>query len=394
MSILSISKATAQRFLLKRCGLLGKTPFRGREGVKKYIDRVGCVQYDPVDICGVNHELSLFAHVEGFTRELLNDMLYKERSLIDYFDKNMAIMKTTDWPYLSRFREANRKTRSMEQIARVRDEILTLAHEKGCISSKELPYSEKVDWYWSDTRLSRAALEAMYFAGDLVVHHKDRAIKSYAPASDLLPKALLEAEPPCKELADMQRWQVLRRIGAVGLLPMGASDAWLGIQDLKAEARSRVFEQLLATSEICPVQVEGLKNPLYMKSNEQSLLAGCEKPFTGAKHVRFLPPLDCLLWDRKVINKLFDFHYAWEIYTPQEKLQYAHYTMPVLYGQRLCGRVQLQCRRKEGVLALIQFWPEEGFAPSKAFENALHQELDRLCAFHGLDSVWVHCKIA
>lgn len=388
MTKIEVSAAQARRFMLKRQGLLGKTPFRGREGVKRYISMVGCVQFDPVDVCGQSHELSLLAHVDGFSKALLSDMLYKERSLIDYFDKNMAIMRAEDWPCLERIREANRQTRSAKEILSVREDILKTAREKGCVSSQELPYQDKVDWYWSATNLSRAALEAMYFAGDLVIHHKDRTIKSYSRAEDILPKELLSAERPCRDKADFQMWQALRRIGAVGLLPNGASDAWLGIEDFKAENRGRIFDALAERGDIRPVHVEGIKSPLYMRKGEEALLASCEKPFTGEKRVKFLPPLDCMLWDRKLINKLFGFQYTWEIYTPASKVKYAHYTLPVIYGERFCGRVQLRCRRKEDALEMVRFWQEGDFRAGEAFWRAMEKELERHREFHGLKEVW------
>ncbi len=385
---ISITREHAQRYLLRRHGLLGKTPFRGTEGVKQYVRLVGCVQYDPVDLCGKSHELALFSRVEGFTREMLSDLLYRERSLLDYFDKNMSILCTEDWPMLGRTRDYWREhSRGREKVDEVAASIRALLHEKGCASSQELPQQGKIDWYWSATSLSRAALETMYYRGELVVHHKTGTVKSYALAEDCLPAHLLSAPNPCAKKPEMQAWQALRRIRAVGLLPLGPSDAWLGVEDFKSDNRSTTFDRLLSGGTILPVAVEGLKKPLYMPSDELPLLSAYERPLTSHKHARFLAPLDCMLWDRKVIRALWNFDYTWEIYTPQSKMKYAHYVLPVVYGQSLCGRIQLTADRKAGVLTANRFWREEGFRGGTAFARAVESEMRRLCGFLGLSQV-------
>jgi uncharacterized protein YcaQ len=145
----------------------------------------------------------------------------------------------------------------MEEVDRIAGEILTVIEEKGPVSSKDIGYEEKVDWYWSSTKLARAALETLYFRGDLVVHHKKGTNKYYALSKDYIPKELLEAEDPLPEELEHLKWRVLRRISAVGLLWNKPSDAWLFIWNLKAQERNRVFEELLKEDKITAISVEG-----------------------------------------------------------------------------------------------------------------------------------------
>ena len=388
MELQTIDRGQAARFLLKKHGLLGATSFAGAEGVLHYIGQTGCVQFDPVDVCGKSHELALFARVKGFTKPMLSQLLYERRALIDYWDKNMSLLRVEDWPMLGRTRDAYRaQSRSHEAVDAVAPEIKRYLREKGCATSQELPLTGRADWYWSETTLSRAALETLYFRGELVVHHKTRTVKSYALTEDCLPEALLSAPNPCAELADMQAWQALRRIGAVGLMRNGPSDAWLCIESFGAEARDRTFQRLESEGKIVPVRVETLAKPFYLRAEDQALLEGCQKPFAGARRARFLPPLDCMLWDRKLIRALFDFDYTWEVYTPVAKRKYGHYTLPVLDGERFAGRAELVCDRKDGLLRARRFWPEKGLRMSDAFRRALWAEAERLCRFHELRDV-------
>lgn len=384
----TISKEQAQRFLLKKHGLLGLSPFAGKAGIVAYVRQTGCVQYDPVDVCGKSHELAFFSRIKGFRQEMLWELLYEERVLMDFWDKNMCLVLTEDWPYFEPVRRRYREdVRSREAIDAVAGAVRAHLKEHGHTSSQELPLEGKADWYWSETALSRAALECLYFRGELVVHHKKGTVKSYALAEDCLPEALLHAPNPCGTLEDQQAWQALRRIGAVGMLWNRASDAWLGITEFTGKARSAVFARLEEEGAIMPVEVEGMGTPLYIRSRDEELLLSCSKPHSGTKHVRFLAPLDCLMWDRKLIQALFGFSYKWEIYNPEHQRRFSYYVLPVIYGQRFAGRVEPICDRKAKALIMRRFWAEKGFRDTPAFRAAMGAEAERLKEFHGLDEV-------
>ncbi len=380
-----------RRFLLARHGLLGARRFKGPEGLMQYIRQCGCIQFDPVDVCGKSHELALLARVEGFSHAMLHALLYEKRQLIDFFDKNMCIMPVEDWPRLEYIRNWYRQqSRSADKVEAVREQVLAAVHERGHVTAAELGLEGRADWYWSGSSLSRVALETLYFRGDLVIHHKQGSIKSYALASDILPKELQQASCPFANETERMRWQVLRRIGAVGALWNSPSDAWLGVDGMKAPQRNSIFAALEAEGSILPVEVDGLSKPLYIKAEEKAALEAAAKPCSARKQVRMLAPLDCLMWDRKLIEAVFGFYYRWEIYTPAEKRQYSYYVLPVVYGEHFAGRIEPVLDRKHRVLTVRRFWPEKGFRDTPAFRQALAKELEWLAAFHGAEKVeWV-----
>ncbi len=80
----TMTREQARRFILSKQGLLGKYRFVGKPGAYQYIRQSGCIQYDPVDVCGKNAELTLQSRVRGFTKKMLADLLYKDRLLVDY----------------------------------------------------------------------------------------------------------------------------------------------------------------------------------------------------------------------------------------------------------------------------------------------------------------------
>jgi uncharacterized protein YcaQ len=343
----------------------------------------GCIQYDPVDVCGKNSELVLQSRVKGFTKEMLYSLLYRERKLIDYFDKNLAIIKTGDWIYFNRTREyfANH-SRSRAEVGMVSEQIRKIIIENGAVQSQDLGIEGKVNWYWSDANLSRVALETMYFRGELVIHHKKGTIKYYDLAANHISQDILCAPEPFPSDIEHLAWHILRRISAVGLLWNKPSGAWLGIGDLKAVERSEVFERLLERGEIAPVCVEGTKDRLYCLTAEIPLLEEAMVLSNTPRRCEFIAPLDNLMWDRKLIKALFDFDYKWEIYIPQAKRKYGHYTLPVLYGDEFVGRVETVCDRKRQELLLKNFWAEDGFRRSRAFDRAFEKKLEAFAKFN------------
>ena len=92
--MMRITRDQAKRFLLAKQGLMGRYRFAGKEGVYQYIRQAGCIQFDPVDVCGKNAELTLQSRVRGFRKQMLSDLLYKDRLLFDYIDKELSIWRT------------------------------------------------------------------------------------------------------------------------------------------------------------------------------------------------------------------------------------------------------------------------------------------------------------
>jgi uncharacterized protein YcaQ len=376
-----LTNEQARRFLLHKQGLIGEHIFEGKNGALDYIHSVGSIQFDPVDVCGKNAELILQSRVAGFTKRMLSDLLYRDRALVDYFDKNLCIMPVEDWPYFGRGRiRYGEHERGRKEIDAVRGEIRKALEERGALSSADLDYGEKVSWFWSDTRLSRAALEHMYFCGELAVHHKKGSIKYYDFAERCIPEDILRAPEPYPDEAAHQAWRVERRIGAIGLLWNRASDAWLGIDSLKAAQRDRAFEMLLSDQRIAEVRVDGVREPLYCRARDMEALAYVQTNPVLRGRCEFLAPLDCLLWDRKMIVALFGFDYKWEIYTPESQRKYGHYVLPVLHGDRFVGRIEL-VRNKNTGIEIKNIWYEDGVRPTKALIRKIESRAAQFARF-------------
>ncbi|MDQ0193334.1 winged helix-turn-helix domain-containing protein [Paenibacillus wynnii] len=378
-----ISKQQARLFLLRHQHLSPSTLQGSKQSIYDYIRHVGCIQYDPLSITGHNHELVLQARIPGFTPDLVQELLYQDRLLVDGWDKNMSIYCTEDWPYFRRYRELastrfEGNSEIMATVDRVRQELM----ERGPLSSLDLEGKDKINWAWAPARLSRAALESMYFWGEIVVHHRVHTRRYYDFTVRLLPESILNQEDPNQNEDQYYDWYVLRRIGSIGLQWNRSGDGWLGITGLKSKERTAAIQRLLHTDKIREVNVEGIKLPFYIRSMDTPALEEViqvthdqGEDYINTSSASALAPLDNLLWDRELIKQLFNFEYRWEVYKPAAERKFGYYVLPLLYGDRFVARFEPVMDKKSGILTIINWWwePEEFLTPelTAALKEAL-----------------------
>ena len=97
-----------------------------------------------------------------------------------------------------------------------------------------------------------------------------------------------------------------------------------------------------------------------------------------APRVAFIAPLDPFAWDRDLWRELFDFDYIWEVYVPERKRRWGYYVLPILFGDRLVGRLEPRIERKADALRIVDFWWEDRFEPLGApgFVDALAEAIE------------------
>ncbi len=390
--MIELTNRQARQFMLLKHGLLGEYKFVGKNGAYDFVRQAGCIQFDPVDACGKNAELTLQSRVKGFTKKNLQELLYQDRLLVDYPDKNLAIMPMEDWPYFARYREAAKMNGlQFPELAELEQKAKWFMEEHGPVSSDELPIEGEIRWHsaihWSGewggkTKASRSVLEQLYSTGELVIHHKQGARKYYDLAGKYIATDILNAEDPLPEDFEHNKWRVLRRIGAVGLLWNRPSDAWLNIWGLKTPQRNQIFEELLAEEKIIAVKVEGIRMPLYCISSDRALLEQVLENREYKPRCEFIAPLDCFMWDRKLIKELFGFHYSWEIYTPAIQRKYGFYVLPILRGENFVGRIEAVADYKNQILAVKNIWLEDGVRRTKKLMNMIASRVKRFARFN------------
>jgi len=377
-----ISAAVARRFLVLRHLLAPPRSLPpGEPSVLRVVDRLGSLQFDPLEIAGRNHDLVLQARIEGYRREMADALLYERRLLFEAYNKGLSILPTAELP-LYRLTWDRARARhdgdAFDEHAPLVEELLDRIRRDGPLSSTDIGPRAAIDWYWRPTNQVRAILEALGEAGILGIARRDGNRRIYDLVERLFPPELLAERPSVREQA---RHRLLSRYRANGLLGTGGqAELWMGLGRAVPEpagpdrpTRRELRAEMVADGWLVPVTVEGLRGERLLVASDRRFLeraiaeiAAGEPPGGGEGAVTFLAPLDPLCWDRDLLRGLFAFDYVWEVYVPEPKRRWGYYVLPVLFGDRLVGRIEPRFDRAARAVRVLGTWWEPGFDPLEA----------------------------
>jgi len=200
-----------------------------------------------------------------------------------------------------------------------------------------------------------------------------------------LPERVFPAAIHQRRVDDEEAWtqRLFSRHRAVGLMGEGgATELVTGTGT--ARERTRRTHALVERGLLVRAHVEGVKGVRHVLSSERALVEETARPSRRAQAVAFLAPLDPLMWDRRLVRALFGFDYVWEVYTPLAKRKHGYYVLPILFGDRLVGRVEPRFDRAERTLHVRAAWLERGFPlETPGFVSAFHDALAAYARFVG-----------
>jgi uncharacterized protein YcaQ len=401
-----ISAPAARRFLAVRHFLAPPRSLpAGPDGVMTVMARLGSIQFDPLEVAGRNHDLVLHARVADYTRSVGDALLYELRRLYETYNKGLSLVPTADLPC---FRIVwDREHRRLEGAAfdehsPLVEELLDRIRSQGPLSSTDLEPRPSIDWYWRPTNQVRAILEALAQAGILGLLRREGNRRVYDLVDRLFPADLLaERKTEHEQLTHI----LLSRYRAHGMLgSAGSAELWLrtgsfredGSYEKGSGTRTRLRSELIETGRLAPIEVEGVRGTRYVVSDELPLLDAAEQeiasgaaPGASPPAVTLLAPLDPLVWDREFLRTLYGFDYVWEVYVPLRKRRWGYYVLPVMFGDRLVGRIEPRADRPAGAVRVLDMWWEDGFDPmtTTGFVDALAEALHAHRRFLGLGGI-------
>jgi len=377
---MKVTAEAARRFLVARHAL---APARSLEGgpdaVLEVFRRLGSIQFDPFAVAGRSHDLALHARVADYDPAWC-DLLYERREIFEAHNKGLSFVPASEFPSF-RGTWAQHGKRVLAENAEVAERILERIRAEGPLSSLDFE-SERggtTDWFGIPTNTVRAVLEAYAVTGVLGLARRDGNRRYYDVVERLLPADVIAREIPLKE---QLLHKLLSRYRAHGLLGVGGGgDIFNGLGPAKPDprwpespGRTALREELVATGELVPVEVENVRGKRFVLRAEVELLA---RPPEPPPSVAFLPPFDPLVWDRGLLGCLFEFDYVWELFVPPAKRRWGWYVLPLLFGDRLVGRIEPRIDRAGGRVQVLGLWWEDGFAPRRAegFVDAMREAL-------------------
>ncbi len=353
-----------------------------RRHVHKVLSRIGLLQIDSVSVVVRAHYMPLFSRLGPYPRDLLDTAATsRKRALFEYWAHEASFLPVETYPLLRwRMERAARHEEMYKGLAkwaqrnmRLIDDIYNEVVARGPIAASDIDGAKGSGgwWGWSD---EKHAFEWLFWAGRITTASRRGFQRLYDLPERVLPAHIYNI--PAPDPAEAHR--ELLRISARALGVATAGDLRDYFRLSPADMKGRI-EELVESGELLPVRVEGWTQPAYL--HHQARMP------RKVEARALLAPFDPVVWERSRAERLFNFRYRIEIYTPAAKRQYGYYVLPFLLGDRIAARIDLKTDRPAGVLRVLAAYAESG-APAHTAE-ALAEELRLMAQWLELERVEV-----
>ena len=317
----------------------------GTRQLRRNAERLGVVQIDSVNVLSRSHYMPHFSRLGPYPRAALDALSDRRHDLFEYWAHEASFLPVRLQPQL-RWRMAAAEQHAWGNMVRLQrerpgyvSEVLDRVREGGPIRASQLleprPDRPGSMWNW---HAGKVALEWLFFTGALTARARTAGFERvYDLTERVLPPAVLQTPTP--ERADAIRELVRTAARALGVATETDLRDYFRLP--VADVRPAIAA-LVEAGELQPVQVDGWDRPAWLDP------AARRPRWVRARAL--LTPFDSLVWERPRVERIFDFRYRIEIYTPAAKRVHGYYVLPFLLGDRLVGRVDLKADRQAGVL--------------------------------------------
>jgi uncharacterized protein YcaQ len=353
-----------------------------RRHLRKVMDHVGVVQIDSVNVLVRSQELPLFSRLGNHPRTLIPDAT-NDGELFEYWCHEASHLPVSMHP-LMRWRMEQAKqgemwgglVRAAKQNPALLKEIRQRVYEDGPIVAGDVKTRKGPKGSWWDWDTGKALLEYLFWSGEITARRRasDFARMYYAP-HHALPLDILQKPTPNEHEARRELVLLAAKSLGVGTL----NDLADYHRQTPVKIRS-IVSDLVSEGKLENVRVEGWRDNAYKLPNA--------KMPRSVNARALLSPFDSLVWCRPRLERLFNFHYRIEIYTPAPKRVYGYYVLPFLLGDEIVARVDLKADRKEGSLLVLGAFGEKDIDVAYV-ANELREELQLMSQWLGLETVQV-----
>jgi uncharacterized protein len=378
-----ISAAAARRIALGAQGFGGAKPTGkiDRRHGRKLFDQIGLIQVDSVNVLVRSQELPIFARLGAHSRDLLPSMI-RSNELFEYWGHEASLLPV-ELHHLFRWKMTpdSRKWQSVAQLAKDHpgyvDSVLAEVADHGPLAAGELSDSGgPKQGSWWDWSKGKVALEYLFWTGQITSRRRPHNFeREYALPHVFIPAEELARPAPSEH--DAKKELLVRSARHHGV---GTAKDLCDYYRLNFTQSKPMLAELVEDGRLLPATVEGWKDPAYLHPDAKTP----RRMETAA----LLSPFDPVVWYRDRAERMFDFHYRIEIYTPAPKRIYGYYVLPFLLDDRIVARVDLKADRHAGALLAHGVFSEPACDPLETVD-ALRRELMAMAAWLGLDRVEV-----
>ena len=377
-----ITAAHARRLALRAQGLdAGHRAGRGANGAAATIERLGYVQIDTIAVIERAHEHILWTRQPSYRSTYLQRLM-RDRRVFEYWTHAASYVPMADYRYYGRRRRwyagAGRGADWLRENRTVVEHVRERIETEGPLLAADFQDVEGRRGPWWDWKPAKAALEALFDAGELMISERRGFQRVYNLAERVLPIDVDVTEPDVDERA---RWAVHRTLDNLGV----ADEAQMRIWNRNRDETHAAVEELLEAGQIEPVEIRGDDgHPLFARPADlQDTARG-----RSTRQVHLLSPFDNLVIRRLWLLRIFDFDFTIECYVPGPKRRFGYFCLPVLFGDRLVGRLDPKADRKEGVF-IVRCLELEPKVNVDTLLPPLAASIWRFARFNGCDEVRV-----
>lgn len=378
-----LSLAAARRVALAATGFGEARPGGAltRRHFNKVLHRLGLFQIDSVSVAVRAHYMPLFSRLGAYPMAMLEGAATpKQRLLFEYWAHEASFLPIDTWPLWQwQMRRAERGENIYTGLATFGRERADLVGEmeqriaaEGPLAASDIEGQRGHGgwWGWSE---AKHALEWLFWAGRITARERKPSFERiYDLPERVIPQSVRDLPVPDEEEAHRQLTRVAA--SALGVATMGDLRDYFRLP--APNYKDRIAE-LVEAGDLVPVKVEGWSNQAFLSPDAR---------FPRRIEARaLLSPFDPLVWERSRAERLFDFRYRIEIYTPAEKRIYGYYCLPFLLGERIVARVDIKADRATSVLR-VQAAHAEPCAPPETAAQLL-AELRLMADWLGLERI-------
>lgn len=397
---LQASARGVRRFLLEAVDLSSAHRYEAGspatpDQVRQEIRLLEAVQLDPVAAVERNQHLVLAARVVGYTPALLEGLL-GEKLIFEYWGHAACVFPIEDYPIFEGKRRAQRK-RLAPQLAPLRSvakAVLARLEREGPLPARAFTGAPRIRGWWDTagpkTKATSHALTLLLGTGQVMVARREGVERYFDLPQRVVPPEVFRnaADIAYQDANDALLAKYMRALRVFDL-----SDGTFGWRRIPAKQRQTIVARLIHAGTVVPLQIEGTRRPYFLLAEDVDRLRrqgeGAPEEANADAPVRFLPPLDNLLWRRERLADVFGFAYRWEVYVPAAKRMYGYYTMPILAGDRLIGRMNPLLDRNAGRLIVNLLHLERGVTPTPRLRAALRDALEGFARLHGASKLTI-----
>lgn len=366
-NVMEMSKKDARKMAMGAQGF-----YNNFEKPINVIRKLGYLQIDTISVAERTHHHVLHTRYSDYQKERLQQMM-KDKLIFEYWSHAAAFLPIEDYHFSLYMKNQIRKNDKFwfDKDKKVMRYVMKRIGDEGPLQSKDFQDTRNERGNWYEWKPAKIALGHLFMEGKIMVRERQGFQKIFDLPERVLPDNVNTKIPSQTEFC---KYLIEKAVDAHGLV----SEKEIGYlrKGIKPTIK-KVLKQMIAKKEIIELEVEGCAEMFYSTEENINGISTLKKNL----ELHFLSPFDNLIIQRKRTLQLFDFDYQLECYLPAHKRKYGYFTLPILFGQKLVGRLDPKADRKNVIFYVKSLWFEDDFIPDELFIDSFSKKIKDFATF-------------